>query len=158
MKTAEREKTCCQCHHISWQTTVNSGSVSSAVSDVFITCCTFGVLILLLRCLPLAASASFTVTACRRGKKDKCNLTFHPIDELVLHYFCTESLFILWYTIPAVASLDWECSPLPELPVCISLYRFLHPESPRCHREQPWGPRSPSPLVPLKPRKAREET
>lgn len=42
----------------------------SAVSDEFITCCTFGVLILRLRCLPLAVSASFTVTAFMEKTKE----------------------------------------------------------------------------------------
>jgi len=46
-------------------------SGGNAVRDVLITLCTFGVLILLLKCLPLVASASFTVTACREkiGRK-----------------------------------------------------------------------------------------
>lgn len=70
---------------------------------------------------------------------------------------CSKSHYLLKSTcvkmneIPVVASPDWGCSPLPGLPVCISLCRFLRPESPHCPREQPWGPRFPFPLAPLRP-------
>lgn len=120
------------------------------MSDVFITCCTFGVLILLLRCLPLAVSASLTVTAFRGGKKRRGR-------QKVNYLQCTKSHFVLrhicikMYKIPVVASPGWGCSPLPEHPVCISLCRFLRPESPRCPHEQPWGPRFPFPLAPPRP-------
>lgn len=134
--------------------------MGSAVSDVFITCCTFGVLILLLRCLPLAESASFTVTAFRGKKTRQVHLYMSlPIDGwFTAHYqFVFQYVYILLYKIPVVASPDWVCSPLPELPVCTSLCRFLHPESPRCPREQPWEPRFPFPLAPLRPGKESEE-
>ena len=61
------------------------------------------------------------------------------------------------YNIPVVASPDWGCSPPPELPACISLCRFLHPEFPRCPHEQPWGPTFPSPLVPPRPGRGGEK-
>ena len=125
------------------------------MSDEFITCCTFGVLILRLRCLPLAVSASFTVTAFMEKKQKRCAFTCpHWMKDLHSNT-CTKMYKM--YNIPVVASPDWGCSPPPELPACISLCRFLHPEFPRCPHGQPWGPTFPSPLVPPRPGRGGEK-
>lgn len=68
-----RQTTCYQ-RNIIQSHFLSHGSLGSALTDVCITCCTFGVLTLLLRCLPLAVSASFTVTAFKEKHKRGASL------------------------------------------------------------------------------------
>ena len=67
MKTGEQDK-----QHVTSVILINNIMLhvlwAGKVTDVCITCCTFGVLTLLLRSLPLAVSASFTVTALKEKK------------------------------------------------------------------------------------------